>query len=74
MDELRGVPLRIPPLNVQKEIVSKVDSLTIETQNLVRLYRRKVDWVQSLKQAVLQKAFSGELTSPPSQAIKEAAE
>ena len=27
-----------------------------------------------LKQSILQKAFSGELTSPPSQAIKEAAE
>jgi hypothetical protein len=28
----------------------------------------------SLKKLILQKAFSGELTSPPSQAIKEAAE
>jgi type I restriction enzyme S subunit len=37
-------------------------------------YRKKIDELVELKQSILQKAFSGELTSPPSQAIKEAAE
>jgi len=37
-------------------------------------YRNKLIRLESLKQAVLQKAFSGELTSPPSSALKEAAE
>jgi type I restriction enzyme S subunit len=74
MDELRSVPLRIPPLQVQENIVSKIDSLAGETQSLVRLYRQKLDALQSFKQSLLQKAFSGELTSPPTQALREAAE
>jgi type I restriction enzyme S subunit len=38
------------------------------------LYRTKLEAISALRQSILQKAFSGELTSPPSQAIKEAAE
>ena len=74
MDELRKVPLRIPPLRVQVSVSSKIDSLALDSQKLARLYRKKIDALQNLKQSLLQKAFSGELTSPPSQAIKEAAE
>ena len=38
------------------------------------LYEQKLQPLAELKQSILQKAFSGELTSPPSQAIREAAE
>ena len=74
MEALRSVALRIPPLQVQEEIVSKVDSLGLESKSLSGLYGQRLDTLNTLKQSILQNAFSGELTLPPSQAIKEAAE
>jgi type I restriction enzyme S subunit len=62
MDKLRSIPLQIPPLQVQQGIVSKIDSLALEAQRLERLCQQKLSALQSLKQSLLQKAFSGELT------------
>ena len=45
-----------------------------EVTRLEAIYNERLARVSDLKQSILQKAFSGELTSPPSQAIKEAAE
>jgi type I restriction enzyme S subunit len=74
MDELREVRLLVPPRKIQEGIASHIDSLSFETQRLVSVYKDKLARLAALKQSILQKAFSGELTSPPSQAIKEAAE
>jgi type I restriction enzyme S subunit len=73
-DDLRSVPLLIPPRNVQQHIVAQIDDLSLETQSLANLYRQKVEALELLKKSLLQKAFSGELAPPPSQAIGEAAE
>jgi type I restriction enzyme S subunit len=53
-----------------------LDALSTEVSSrLQEIYRRKLSDLGKLKEALLQKAFSGELTSPPLQAIiKEAAE
>jgi type I restriction enzyme S subunit len=48
--------------------------MALAVWRLEDLYRTRLEFISDLKQSVLQKAFSGELTSPPSQAIKEAAE
>jgi type I restriction enzyme S subunit len=63
-----------PPVESQNEIVRKLDEITAEKQRLEILYKTKLNTIAELKQSILQKAFAGELTSPASSAIKEAAE
>ncbi|MGO9007684.1 MAG: hypothetical protein ACLQIQ_20145 [Beijerinckiaceae bacterium] len=48
--------------------------MALAVWRLEDLYRTRLEFISDFKQSILQKAFSGELTSPPSQAIKEAAE
>lgn len=66
-----GVP---PTVDEQKSIAAALNDLSSEVEKLYALYRKKMLDLTILKQAILHKAFSGELTSPPSQAIQEAAE
>jgi type I restriction enzyme S subunit len=58
----------------QNKVAKKLDDLLNETKRLDEKYELKLSQISELKQSILQRAFSGELTSPPSQAIKEAAE
>ena len=61
--KLKEYPLLLPPLNPQKIIVRKIDSLKKETSQLTSLYEHKHNSLTELKQSILQKAFSGELTT-----------
>jgi type I restriction enzyme S subunit len=71
---LRSIQLpRMSPA-AQEAAMAKLDSMYDVMQRLAAGYHRKVHAVAELKQSILQRAFSGELTSPPSQAIREAAE
>ena len=54
--------------------VRQFDEMKDFVAGLQDAYAAKLSSLSKLKQSILQKAFSGELTSPPSQAIKEAAE
>lgn len=45
----------------QKNIVCKLDSLTIEIKKLESIYQKKVIALDELKKSILQKAFSGHL-------------
>lgn len=56
------------------EHVAKFDELATQTRSLEHAYKKKLEQISGLRHAILQKAFSGELTSPPSSALKEAAE
>ena len=58
----------------QKHIASNLDVLATEVEKLEMLYRAKALDLTKLRQSILQRAFSGELSTPPSQTIKEAAE
>jgi type I restriction enzyme S subunit len=49
----------LSPLTEQQRIVQKLDALSAETQRLVTVYRQKLEDLESLKKAVLLKAFSG---------------
>jgi type I restriction enzyme S subunit len=57
--------LKIPvlPLSKQKDIVTQLDDISAETQRLETIYRQKIAALKELKQSILQKAFTGELTS-----------
>ena len=45
----------------QKSIVSKLDSLSDETNKLVSIYQQKLTDLEELKKSILSRAFSGEL-------------
>jgi type I restriction enzyme S subunit len=64
----------IPSIAEQERVATGLDALSQEALRLREIYQSKLNDLQTLKQSLLQKAFSGELTSPPSRAIKEAAE
>jgi type I restriction enzyme, S subunit len=64
----------LPSINEQVQLAFKLDAISTETRRLDTFYERKLADLANLKQSILRKAFSGELTSPPSSAIKEAAE
>ncbi|MEY4934880.1 MAG: hypothetical protein RIS64_1239, partial [Bacteroidota bacterium] len=51
------VPL--PPIHQVEGLVQKLDALSAETQRLATVYRQKLEDLESLKKAVLLKAFSG---------------
>jgi type I restriction enzyme S subunit len=54
--------------------VAQLDALSAEAEHLEANYQQKLDSLAELKQAILQKAFAGELTAQPEKALQEAAE
>lgn len=59
----------IGPIEEQIQIVSKLDALSIETKKLEAIYQQKLTNLDELKKAILQKAFRGELTATPADAL-----
>ena len=55
------LPVPMPPIPKQKEIVAKLDAFREETQRLARLYERKHAALEALKKSLLHQAFSGGL-------------
>ncbi|WP_071992852.1 restriction endonuclease subunit S [Aphanizomenon flos-aquae] len=53
----------LPNFAEQKVIVQKLVDLSNETQRLENIYRQKIAALKELKQSILQKAFTGELTA-----------
>ena len=53
----------LPPLAEQKAIVQMLDSIAGDCQTLQEVYRQKLAAIAELKQSILQKGFSGQLTS-----------
>src|SRR5262249_3916682 len=72
--DLRNLLIPTPPLTEQESLGTRLDTLSQEALRLREIYQSKLNDLQTLKQALLQKAFSGELTPPPSQAFTGAAE
>ncbi len=64
----------VPPLVDRQRLVAELDQAFEKAALLESNYVKQMANVAELKEAVLGAAFAGELTSPPSQAIKEAAE
>jgi type I restriction enzyme S subunit len=70
---LKGWKVPLPPRSAQQKIVNLLDDLSESTTRLESSYARQLEAISELRNSLLQKAFSGELTCPPPQAIKEAA-
>jgi type I restriction enzyme S subunit len=62
-DGVRSLKILVAPFTLQQEIVKKLDSILFETQQLETIYRQKLAALNELKQSILQKAFTGQLTS-----------
>jgi type I restriction enzyme S subunit len=58
-------------LEEQSRIISNLHELQTETQRLETIYRQKLAALKELKQSILQKAFTGELTADTSKTVKE---
>jgi type I restriction enzyme, S subunit len=52
-----------PDIDQQREIVENLNQLSLKTQRLEAIYQEKLVALTELKQSILQKAFTGELTA-----------
>ena len=59
---IKDLPISLPTIEKQQEIVNKLDQLGNKTQRLESIYRQKIAALNELKQSILQKAFTGQLT------------
>jgi type I restriction enzyme, S subunit len=57
----------------QRQLVGRINGLAAETRRLETIYQQKLDYLEDLKQAILQKAFTGDLTAQPEKAAQKAA-
>lgn len=60
--EVREMAIKLPDLGIQKKMVAQSRELHAQTRHLESLYTRKLAALAELKQSLLQRAFSGELT------------
>nr|MBC8548791.1 restriction endonuclease subunit S [Candidatus Brocadiales bacterium] len=65
-------PIAYPSLEEQANIVSSLDGLLEDIQRLETIYQEKLAALKELKQSLLQKAFSGELTAEGDKLMDEA--
>lgn len=69
----RKVLIPFPCLTEQHCLVTKMNELAAETQRLEAIYRQKIAALNELKQSILQKAFTGELTADTANQVKKTA-
>ena len=58
---LNKIPIPLPSLKNQQNIVRQLDALRAETQKLEVVYQKKIADLEELKKSILHKAFAGEL-------------
>jgi len=61
LNDLRKVPIPVPPLPEQRRIVAELDALQAEVDALKRLQAETAAELAALLPAILDKAFKGEL-------------
>lgn len=71
---LRNIEVPKVSLLEQQMVARKLDDLAERTRRLAAIYKQKIQSLGLLREVMLQKAFSGELTALPSRAMDEAAE
>lgn len=60
---LATLPISLPKVSDQQRINEQIDDLSLRCNEIKSLYQDKIRALNELKQSLLQKAFSGELTS-----------
>ena len=59
---IADVNVPLPSLPEQQRIVEKLDALVAEINRLEAIYQQKLDDLAELKQSIMHKAFSGDLS------------
>ncbi|MBS9402996.1 restriction endonuclease subunit S [Halomonas sp. TRM85114] len=70
---IKDLKIGVPPIKQQKKIVNILDNLLSDLNRLESIYQQKLAALAELKQSLLQKAFSGELTAREAEAAVEEA-
>ena len=60
--DVLGLTLSLPKRSLQNELAIKIDNIANEVDNLDEVYKKKIFSLNELKQSLLQKAFSGQLS------------
>ncbi|WP_396582495.1 restriction endonuclease subunit S [Guyparkeria halopsychrophila] len=63
LERLKTIRLSIPPFEIQEGLIGQFNDLWSQSQELESIYKQKLTALTELKQSLLQKAFSGELTA-----------
>lgn len=61
--DIKKLLVPVISLSAQDSLIREIDSLSINTNKLLRIYKNKIVLLKELKQSLLQKAYAGELTS-----------
>ncbi len=61
MGIISELPVRLPSIEIQTEIVERFDRLRAETQRLEAICQRKLTALDELKKSLLHRAFDGDL-------------
>ncbi len=61
---VKSLQISLPSVKEQKIIIKNLTELQEETQHLETICKQKIEALKELKQSILQKAFTGELTNP----------
>ncbi len=60
--KLKSYPIYIPSLPMQNKIVDSLYKLKNQAKKLETIYQRKLEAIAELKQSILEKAFTGQLS------------
>jgi rRNA-processing protein FCF1 len=72
MKDIRELAMsELPSIQVQRASIKKLEQLRLKGDCLEAIYRQKIAALKELKQSILQKAFTGELTADTPKAAKE---
>ncbi len=63
LKKIKNISVAVPGLEEQRKVVEQLAAISNETQRLEAIYKQKLAALNELKQSILQKAFSGELTT-----------
>ena len=58
---LKNIPISLPPMEQQKQIVAQLDLMRAKTSEMVAAYDAKLQAAKDLRQSILEAAFAGEL-------------
>ncbi len=64
INKMEHVPISLPSLEEQQEIVRRVEKLFALSDSLEAKYKKAIERVEKIEQSVLAKAFRGELAEP----------
>ena len=64
INEVINFLLPIPSIKIQQQTSKQLAVLKKNTDDIILKYELKLEFIEDLKKSILQKAFSGALTSP----------